>query len=244
MRVMRDLTVGALASRTGLTVRTLHHYDSIALLSPSGRTEAGYRLYSEADVHRLERIVLLRRVGVSLADIATALSQGTDDLLSLLERQAVDVRQQIEDVTLIAERLDHMAERLRTHPHQSVDDAFDTIQAVTRFERYFDREQMNDIRDRARELGEDRIREAEREWPRLIAAVRHEMKSGTAPSDARVLALARRWQELVDEFVNGRFEIAAGAGRMMQAEPAVRQRTGLDAEIMDYVAEATAQLPH
>jgi len=50
---MVELTVGALAKRTGLTVRTLHHYDQIRLLSPSGRTEAGYRLYSDADVRRL-----------------------------------------------------------------------------------------------------------------------------------------------------------------------------------------------
>ena len=50
---MADLTIGALAKRTGLTVRTLHHYDQIGLLSPSGRTDGGYRLYSDADILRL-----------------------------------------------------------------------------------------------------------------------------------------------------------------------------------------------
>jgi hypothetical protein len=57
-----------------------------------------------------------------------------------------------------------------------------------------------------------------------------------------VAPLARRWQGLIDEFTNGRLDIAAGVGRMMHAEPAVRQRTGLDANIMDYVARATALL--
>jgi hypothetical protein len=57
-----------------------------------------------------------------------------------------------------------------------------------------------------------------------------------------VAPLARRWQELIDEFTNGRFDIAAGVGRMMHAEPTVRQRTGLDADTMDYVARATALL--
>jgi ABC-type amino acid transport substrate-binding protein len=57
-----------------------------------------------------------------------------------------------------------------------------------------------------------------------------------------VAPLARRWQGLIDEFTNGRLDIAAGVGRMMHAEPAVRQRTGLDADIMDYVARATALL--
>ena len=68
---MMDFTVGALAARTGLTVRTLHHYDTIGLLSPSGRTEAGYRLYSETDVRRLEHIVVLRSLGVSLPEISS-----------------------------------------------------------------------------------------------------------------------------------------------------------------------------
>src|SRR6266545_8217833 len=51
------LRIGELAGRTGLTVRALHHYDRIGLLSPSRRTEAGYRLYGEADVRRLYAIV-------------------------------------------------------------------------------------------------------------------------------------------------------------------------------------------
>jgi DNA-binding transcriptional MerR regulator len=50
------LKVGDLARRTGLTVRTLHHYDEVGLLKPSGRSDAGYRLYSQADVQRLHGI--------------------------------------------------------------------------------------------------------------------------------------------------------------------------------------------
>ena len=78
---MSDLTVGALAARTGLTVRRLHHYDAIGLLSPSGRTEAGYRLYSGDDVCCLQHIVLLRGIGLALPSIAEALSTKPDDLV-------------------------------------------------------------------------------------------------------------------------------------------------------------------
>uniref|UniRef100_UPI0013D38749 MerR family DNA-binding transcriptional regulator n=1 Tax=Raoultella planticola TaxID=575 RepID=UPI0013D38749 len=49
----QDYTVGELAKRAGLTVRTLHHYEELGLLNPSGRSDAGYRRYSEADVLRL-----------------------------------------------------------------------------------------------------------------------------------------------------------------------------------------------
>ena len=57
------LKVGELARRTGLTVRTLHHYDEIGLLRPSLHTESGHRLYTAADVGRLQQVVSLRQLG-------------------------------------------------------------------------------------------------------------------------------------------------------------------------------------
>ena len=65
--------IGDLAAAAGLTVRTLHYFDEIGLLRASGRTDAGHRMYSGADVERLYRICLLRRVGLPLADVNAAL---------------------------------------------------------------------------------------------------------------------------------------------------------------------------
>jgi DNA-binding transcriptional MerR regulator len=63
------LKVGELAARAGLTVRALHHYDSIGLLTPSARSDAGYRLYGRDDVARLHQIQTLRAFGMALANI-------------------------------------------------------------------------------------------------------------------------------------------------------------------------------
>jgi len=65
--------VGELAAATGLTVRTLHYYEEIGLLVAAGRSHAGHRIYADADVERLYRICLLRRLGLPLGDIARAL---------------------------------------------------------------------------------------------------------------------------------------------------------------------------
>jgi DNA-binding transcriptional MerR regulator len=239
---MSDLTVGALAARTGLTIRTLHHYDAIGLLSPSGRTDAGYRLYSANDIRRLQTIVLLRGVGLGLDEISQALSSSADAFLTRLDQHAADMRRKVDEIQQISHRLDHMIERLRSHEYSTLDDALADIRALSVFDKYFDRVQLQDVREHASAVGAVRIREAEAEWPRLIAAVRHEMALGTSPNAPQVQVLAERWQELVDEFVNGRFDIGAAAGRMMHAEPTVRQRTGLDAAIVEYIARATALL--
>ncbi len=65
--------VGDLAEQTRLSVRTLHHYDEIGLLSPSGRTEGGHRLYSAEDVLRLQQIRSLRALGFGLGEIRECL---------------------------------------------------------------------------------------------------------------------------------------------------------------------------
>ena len=71
-------TVGELSRLTGLTVRALHHYGAIGLCSPSARSPSGYRSYSEADVLRLQQVLLLRELGLPLRDIAGAVQQAID----------------------------------------------------------------------------------------------------------------------------------------------------------------------
>ncbi|SEL81529.1 DNA-binding transcriptional regulator, MerR family [Blastococcus sp. DSM 46786] len=68
------MNVGEVAAMAGVTVRTLHHYDRIGLLSPSGRTAAGYRQYAPADLDRLHRVLLFRELGFPLEEVATLLA--------------------------------------------------------------------------------------------------------------------------------------------------------------------------
>ena len=88
------LKVGELAALANLTVRTLHHYDSIGLLRPSARSDAGYRLYDRDDVARLHRIQALRAFGMSLADIGLTLDSPAGSPLAIVDRQleALEVR--------------------------------------------------------------------------------------------------------------------------------------------------------
>jgi MerR family transcriptional regulator, thiopeptide resistance regulator len=80
-------TVGEVAERTHVSVRTLHHYDEIGLLAPSGRTEAGYRLYAQADLERLQQILLYRELGFTLGAIRRMLDAPAVDRASELRAQ-------------------------------------------------------------------------------------------------------------------------------------------------------------
>jgi MerR family transcriptional regulator, thiopeptide resistance regulator len=89
-------TVGELAQECGITVRTLHHYDEIGLLRPSGRSSAGYRQYTADDVVRLRSIVVYRRLGFSLADVAVLLDDPDIEPADHLRRQHAVVSARIE----------------------------------------------------------------------------------------------------------------------------------------------------
>src|SRR3990170_1363461 len=80
-------TVGAVARLAGVTVRTLHHYDEIGLLKASGRSEAGYRRYADADLDRLQRILFYRELGFGLDDIKAVITDGGADASAHLRRQ-------------------------------------------------------------------------------------------------------------------------------------------------------------
>lgn len=82
-----NLSVGQVAGVSGVTVRTLHHYDEIGLLSPGERSPAGYRLYNEPDLERLERILFYKELGFPLEDIVRILSDPNAGTADHLRRQ-------------------------------------------------------------------------------------------------------------------------------------------------------------
>lgn len=92
------LTVGEVADLAGVTVRTLHHYDETGLLSPSARTDAGYRLYGPDDVTRLQQVLYYRELGFGLDAIAELLDDPASDPVAHL----------VEQRRLLTERIDHL----------------------------------------------------------------------------------------------------------------------------------------
>lgn len=104
------LTVGQVAERYGVTVRTLHHYDEIGLLSPGRRTGAGYRLYGDADLARLQHVVVYRRLGFALEDVAVLLDDPDADVGEHLRRQRDAVTSRLDELTDLVVAIDRALE--------------------------------------------------------------------------------------------------------------------------------------
>ncbi len=107
---MTTWTVGQVADVFGVTVRTLHHYDELGLLVPSERSAAGYRLYTDADLRRLQQIVVYRRLELPLDEIANLLA-GDEDPRAHLRRQREAVMTRLDELTDIVVAIDRALER-------------------------------------------------------------------------------------------------------------------------------------
>jgi len=99
------------AEQFGVTVRTLHHYDQIGLLLPSERTRAGYRLYTGDDITRLQNVVVYRRLGFPLEEIAVLLDEPSVDVGEHLRRQRHAVMSRLDEMSDLVTAIDRALEK-------------------------------------------------------------------------------------------------------------------------------------
>ncbi|HEU0054646.1 MAG TPA: MerR family transcriptional regulator [Longimicrobium sp.] len=231
--------VGELAKSTGLSVRTLHYYDEIGLLSPSAHTAAGHRLYTEADVARLQQVVSLRDLGFPLEKVREVLDERGTPPQEVIRLHIGRLREQMELQRRLVERLEWVADRLDHAARVSGEDLITAIKGVIHMETYYTPEQLETIRERGRQLGEEGLRKGQEDWQALMAEVRAEMDAGTDPASEKVQALARRWAGLVRQFTGGDPGIAAGVKKMWDQEESIQ---GIDTaamrEMMAYIGRA------
>ncbi|EUA93492.1 HTH-type transcriptional activator tipA [Mycobacterium ulcerans str. Harvey] len=117
---MDGLTVGQVAERFGITVRTLHHYDEIGLLIPSRRAASGYRVYTSADLTRLSQVIVYRRLELPLDEIARLLDEG--NAVSHLVRQRERVMARLDEMKDLVEAIDLALEKAMTNTPMTDDD--------------------------------------------------------------------------------------------------------------------------
>jgi MerR family transcriptional regulator, thiopeptide resistance regulator len=234
-------TVGALAKASGITVRTLHHWDAIGLLVPAERAGNGYRRYGAADVARLYRILALRRLGLSLEEIAAALDREGPELEAAVRAHLARVEDQLAAVTALRDRLVRILDALGSDAGPSSRQLIETIEVMTMHEQYYTPEQLEQLAARREALGEEGMRKAQDDWAQLIAEVEAERQRGTDPADPKVQALVDRWQALIQAFTGGDAGITASLKRMYSEQGAEQASRGaMSAELQDYVGKAMA----
>ena len=163
------MKIGELAQQTGLSIRTLHYYDEIGLLSPSHRNEIGHRRYSAQDIIRLQQIISLRQLGFSLKEIHECLERPEFSLPKVIDLHRARLQEQMTVSHTVLERLNAIAHELQITQSVAVEHLIETLETITMSEQYFTPQQQAvlDARFQARES----------EWQEMLTLARAEMSS-------------------------------------------------------------------
>ena len=229
------LKIGDLAKRTGLTVRALHHYDSIKLLTPSARSDAGYRLYNHADIARLHQILALRQFGLSLADIGTTLTSEELPLAAIVSRQIAMLTQQIAGADALRARLQRLESQLVRGQEPELADWLTTLEQMTMFEQYFTPDELKQL-----PLANPTPAMTE-EWQALVTKVQAQMDAGARTTHAEPQALARRWMQMIKRDTGNNPVLFAKLNAMHETEPSLVVVTGISADMMQFVIAAAQE---
>lgn len=221
------LTVGEVAALTKVSVRTLHHYDEIGLLRPTGRSDAGYRLYDDAAVARLHQIVVMRELGLSLEVIRRTIDDADFDTAAALERQLVELSEAIDHLEHVRKSVTSMLTVLRsnqTMDHEiiaEVFDGFDPTQYEDEVEeRWGDTAAYVESTRRTKSYTRDDWQRLKNEADAVEAAFADALAAGTPPTDPAAMTIAERHRTHIgDWFYTCSPEMHRGLAEMYVADP-------------------------
>jgi DNA-binding transcriptional MerR regulator len=224
---LKGYTVSQLAKMAGVSVRTLHHYDQIGLLKPPARTAAGYRLYGEADLLRLQQILFFKELDLPLREIGRILDDPGFDQVQALKDHRRLLHGQMERLACLLQTIDKTIQRL------TEDDM-----ALTDEELYegFTKEQIERYKREAREMYDPAlVEESERRVGRMSKAQWEAVKAegdevtrslaalmDRAPDDAEVQALIARHHAWIEQFYPASAEVYRGLGQLYVGHPEFR----------------------
>jgi DNA-binding transcriptional MerR regulator len=230
------LKVGELAKRCGLTVRTLHHYDAIGLLTPSARSDSGYRLYNRNDIARLHRIQALRRFGLALADIGVVLANPETHISAIVDQQILMLDGQIAQSTSLRDRLAQLQGQLQRGEEPELAEWLTTLEMMNMYDRYFTKEEQKRF-----PILSTAENTTVAEWAELVKSVEEAMEMKVPPQSPGAQKLAKRWMAMVLRDTHGDPRLLAKLNVMHLNEPAVQEQTGITPAVMDFIKQAFAE---
>ncbi|HEX5407108.1 MAG TPA: MerR family transcriptional regulator [Pseudonocardiaceae bacterium] len=193
----RRWSIGELAKASGVTVRALHHYDRIGLLTPEHRTSAGHRRYSGRDVRRLYRIRALCTLGLSLEDIADVLTDDLAGLRDLLAAQLTDVTTRAARLVEMRDRIGDLLQQIDANRLPDTAQFMTTLELMSVYETYFTQQQRDELAERRAGLDADAVKQ---EWTELVEQLLPHVTADTPVDDQQVVELVSTWDTLGARF--------------------------------------------
>lgn len=224
-------TTSQFAQKAAVTARTVRFYDNVGLLSPSGTTEAGHRLYSDEDLWSLQQILALKFLGFSLEEIKVCLQTDPERLQETLATQKAMMREKRSRLDAVIQALDKAETVLRSNQGdwEAIVNVIQVMQMEQNKEwvnKYLTPQQQQEMAELSRksyspeaaqklaEWGknwtEEDQRRASQQWNAVFAELRRLVAEGKDPTGPEGQALAKQHSELIGQFTRGDADVEAG----------------------------------
>ncbi len=242
-------TVGELARKAGVTVRTLHHYDQMGLLSPSDYTEAGYRLYGQQALMQLQQILTLKALGLPLEDIHRILVDPGFELGHCLRQQKQALQARLKELTQAVETIEAVEAQLAAKQAPEPDLLFKIMEVIQMKQsqewvsQFYSPEQLEALKQR-QQANPDEAQQGAQAWADLFAEIRSQMHQDPGSEEVQRLLpdWQQRWQELIKGFTQGNAELSSSLNNLYanidKAPAQVKQGYDEWTDVRDFMEKA------
>lgn len=207
MPVPRTYRVADVARRSGVSIRGLHHYDAIGLLVPTGRTEAGYRLYTDADLLRLQQILIGRELGFSLEEIKRSLDDARFDHRQALVEQRRRLEAKARALGEMLRAIDAALAVVGQDPEEGTMDLKDifggfdpSVYEAEAKERWGDTDAYLESTRRVKSYTPDDWKRQQAEQRAIYAEAAAAMRRGVEPTSVAAMEIAERHRQSIDRW--------------------------------------------
>ncbi|WML42792.1 MerR family transcriptional regulator [Neobacillus sp. PS3-40] len=238
----RTWKVGELSKLTGLTIRTLHHYDEIGLLCPTSRTSTGHRLYGEDNIVKLQQIMSLKELDFSLNEIKEFFENPEYNPKEILEMQIERLSKEIMLKEELKQQLQELWEVFHSWKKPNLEQFINSIELIKNQKEYFTQDQINRMKRQYDKLNSIEADKFANSWIQLNTLFQSEMEKGTSVDNPRVAELAIKWKEGMDFFTGGDTGIVNSAERYYTDNPHAAKGSGMSAELYKYIKDALSNI--
>lgn len=172
--------IGELASQTGITVRTLHHYHQTGLLVPSEFTESGHRLYTKSDIARLQQILSLKQMGLSLEEIHNFIEKPNYNPIHVVQTQLESIVEQIRLKEKLRSELEQLHTLLLNNQDIGADKLFKLMEVIQmNGQNYLTPEQVDKMKNLNNQFTDEQKADMQKQWNNFILQLKQHTENKT-----------------------------------------------------------------
>jgi len=230
---------GELAAQIGVTIRTLRHYHKIGLLLPSKLSGAGHRIYTETDISRLQQILSLKQMGLSLEEIKQFIDSPAYNPIEIIKSQLEILEEQIHQKQTLLRKLQELYTVMQTNQNLDTSELLVIMAILQKDEQnYLSQEQISKLKTIGTRFGSQHQTEMRMQWDKFVESLRVHTENNIPVIEDSAKELADFWNTMVNQMTDNDTDLIKATERFHSTNTNNPLSFGLTPEMYKYLQKA------